>query len=235
MTAEQPCPYLPGKLERKIFTDLEGPDANALNEALGKVGFRRSQAVAYRPACVDCSACISVRVKSFDYSPSKNKKRIINKNKDVYSSITKLMATNEQYDLLKRYLTSRHEDGGMSNMDEFEYAALVLKSPVQSHIIEYRLNETDNDDPLNPGKLIGAALTDVMSDGLSMVYSFFDPDMDERSLGTFIILDHISRAQDAGLPYVYFGYWVEGCQKMAYKVQFKPVEQLSADGWVAKK
>lgn len=234
MTTEQPCPYLKGKQERKIFTDLIGEDASAMNEALGKVGFRRSQSVAYRPACSDCSACVSVRVKAFDYEPSRNKRRIIAKNSNIYSSYHKLMATNEQYDLLKRYLDSRHKDGGMSNMDEFEYAEMILKSPVESTIIEYRMFD-DNTDDDHPGQLVGAALTDIMSDGLSMVYSFYDPDMDERSLGTFIILDHISRAQDAGLPYVYLGYWVDGCKKMAYKVQFKPMEILSKDGWMNSK
>ncbi|MEE8370719.1 MAG: arginyltransferase [Sphingomonadales bacterium] len=230
VTAPSPCPYLENREERKVFTELDGPDATELNEALGRVGFRRSQAVAYRPACDGCNACISVRVLAGEFHPSRNMKRVLKANRDVEVSAMDACATHEQYFVLQKYLMLRHAEGGMTRMDEFEYSEMLETSPVTTTVVEYRVKASSRDRG-EPAQLLGVALTDALSDGLSMVYSFFDPDEAARSLGTFIILDHIQRARKAGLPHVYLGYWVEGSAKMDYKRRFKPIEMLGSMGW----
>ena len=230
VTAPSPCPYLEGKEERKVFTELTGDDSEQLYEALSRVGFRRSQSVAYRPACEGCNACISVRVVADEFSPTRTMRRIERVNKDLVSVAIDPWVTQEQFDLLKRYLSQRHADGGMATMDIYEYAEMVENSPVTTRIIEYR--ETSRDPTsTRPGRLIAAALTDLMSDGLSMIYSFFDPATDRRSLGTYVILDHIRRTAEAGLQHVYLGYWIKNSAKMAYKTRFRPLERLGPEGW----
>lgn len=229
MTSPNPCPYLPGKQERKVFTELSGPHASELNDALGRIGFRRSQSVAYRPSCPDCSACVSVRVVSGEFAPNATQRRILKRNRDLEVTACRPWSTDEQFQLLRRYLAARHPGGGMSNMDEMDYADMVEQTPVQSHLIEYREPGQGRGD----GRLVGACLTDQHADGLSMIYSFYDPEREGRpGLGNFIIMDHILRARAAGLPYVYLGYWVRGSQRMAYKARFRPIERLSGSGWI---
>lgn len=225
VTAPSPCPYLPGREERKVFTELAGPDAPALNEALSRVGFRRSQSVAYRPACEGCNACISVRVPARAFAPRRRHRRLLNRNADIVAARRPAVATDEQFELLRRYLDHRHHEGGMADMDIHEYADMVENSPVETQLVEYRLPKSDG------GNLIAAALTDVMSDGLSMVYSFFDPDAAHRSPGIWMILEHIHHAAGTGLDYVYLGYWIAESPKMAYKAEFSPLERLGAEGW----
>jgi arginine-tRNA-protein transferase len=228
VTTPSPCPYLPGKTERKVFTELTGAHAAELNDALGRIGFRRSQGVAYRPSCVDCGACISVRVVASEFQPSASQKKALRRHADLEVTACKPWTTQEQYALLRRYLTARHPSGGMVDMDESDFADMVEQSPVKTYVVEYREPTVDG----RPGKLVGACLTDQQTDGLSMIYSFFDPDNADRpGLGTYIILDHIVRAARAGLPYVYLGYWVESSRRMAYKAKFRPLERLGPDGW----
>ncbi|NLR38931.1 arginyltransferase [Novosphingobium sp. ERW19] len=228
VTSPAPCPYLPGRSERKVFTELKGPNADELNDALGRIGFRRSQTVAYRPSCVECTACISVRVVAGSFTASSTQKRIWKRNRDLVVSVCKPWSTPEQFELLQRYLAVRHPGGGMAAMDEMDFADMVEHTPVKSYVIEYREPTTDG----SQGRLVGACLTDEQGDGLSMIYSFYDPQHETRSgLGTFIILDHIQRAGQVGLPYVYLGYWVEGSERMQYKVRFRPMEKLGRDGW----
>jgi len=228
VTSPAPCPYLVGKTERKVFTELSGQHASDLNDALGRIGFRRSQAVAYRPSCIDCSACVSVRVVTGEFQPSATQRRMLKRHADLEVTACKPWATEEQYALLRRYLKRRHPDGGMVGMDESDFADMVEQSPVKTYVVEYR----EPGEGGRPGRLVGACLTDQQGDGLSMIYSFFEPDEAARSgLGTYIILDHIIRAARAGLPYVYLGYWVEGSNRMAYKTGFRPLERLGRDGW----
>ena len=222
VTAPQPCPYLPGQVERKLFTALQGDDSQQLNDKLSSQGFRRSQNVLYRPSCAECSSCLSARIRVADFEPSRNQRKIIRKNRDLERSGTSPWATEEQYDLFRRYLDHRHADGGMADMDMFEFAAMIEETPVRSRVIEY----TDDE-----GKLAATCLTDVLHDGVSMVYSFFEPDTPTRSFGTYLILDHIEIAREAGLPYVYLGYWVPGSPKMAYKARFRPLEIFLAGRW----
>ena len=228
VTSPAPCPYLPGKHERKVFTELKGPHADALNDALGRIGFRRSQTVAYRPSCLDCQACVSVRVVAEEFIPSATQRKVIARNSDLEVSACKPWSTPEQFELLQRYLAVRHPGGGMATMDEMDFADMVEHTPVKSYVIEYR----EPGDGVVPGRLVGACLTDQQGDGLSMIYSFYDPEHETRTgLGNYIILDHILRAARAGLPYVYLGYWVEGSARMQYKVRYRPLERLGREGW----
>ena len=229
VTSPAPCPYLPGRTERKVFTELKGPNADELNDALGRIGFRRSQTVAYRPSCLDCSACVSVRIVGREFEVSATQKRLMKRNADLVVSMCKPWSTGEQFELLQTYLATRHPGGGMATMDEMDFADMVEHTPVHSYVIEYREPGVDG----LPGRLVGACLTDQQGDGLSMIYSFYDPHHPTRSgLGTFIILDHVQRASRAGLPFVYLGYWVEGSARMQYKVRFRPLEKLGREGWV---
>lgn len=228
VTAPSPCPYLAGKSERKVFTELRGENADELNEALGRIGFRRSQTVAYRPSCLDCQACVSVRVVAGEFQPSGTQKRLLKRHGDLIATECRPWATAEQYELLQRYLAVRHPGGGMTQMEEGDFADMVEHSPVSSYVIEYREPGVGS----QPGRLVGACLTDFQGDGLSMIYSFYDPEAEARSgLGTYIILDHIRRAAERELPYVYLGYWVAGSDRMQYKVRFRPLERLSGGGW----
>ena len=226
LTPGGPCPYLPGKTERKVFARLAGTLAQPLNEALTHSGFRRSQTIAYRPACDACSACVSVRIVTHEFDESRSLKRIRRRNSDLARSMVAAEATREQFALLRTYLDSRHAGGGMSDMGLFDYVAMVEETPVNTHIVEYRVPESGG-----RGRLVACALTDELRDGLSMVYSFFHPGEDARSLGTHMILDHVRAARRLGLPYVYLGYWVRGSKKMDYKSRFRPIEALTREGW----
>lgn len=226
LTANQPCPYLPGRQERKLFTTLRGAEARRMNDTLSLRGFRRSQSVAYRPACSECGACLSVRVPVSRFRPSESQRRILKRNAPLERRTCAPWATEEQYELFRRYLRSRHADGGMAEMDMCEFAAMIEETTVRTRVIEYH-------DPERTGaeSLVAACLTDVMADGLSMVYSFFDPALEKRSLGAFMILDHMTIAAEAGLPYLYLGYWVPGSRKMDYKARFAPFEYFRGGAW----
>ncbi|MEG8042691.1 arginyltransferase [Sphingomonas sp. LR59] len=228
VTSPSPCPYLPGRQERKVFTELTGPHASELNDALGRIGFRRSQGVAYRPSCAGCTACVSVRVVTNEFMPNATQRKLLRCNGDVEVTACKAWATDEQFQLLRRYLGTRHPGGGMAGMNEDDYADMIEHSPVNSVIVEYREPSVDG----ARGRLIGACLTDRQADGLSMVYSFFAADEDSRpGFGNFIIMDHLIRAREAGLPYVYLGYWVKGSPRMEYKTRYRPLEVLGPAGW----
>ena len=221
VTAPQPCPYLADRLERKLFTALQGDGAADLNDALSKQGFRRSQNVLYRPSCSECSACMSARIDVSKFTPSRSQRRVLRRAAYLERQARSPWATEEQYDLFRQYLDDRHATGGMADMDMFEFAAMVEETPIRSRLFEY----------LNGHKLTAVCLTDILDDGLSMVYSFFDPAARKLSLGTFVILDHILIAQELGLPYVYLGYWVPGSPKMDYKAKFKGLEVYRDGNW----
>ena len=232
LTAPSPCPYLPGQEERKVFTHLVGERAAQLNDLLTHGGFRRSQSIAYRPACETCRACISVRVLVEDFRPTRSMRRVIERNRDVVGEMRVPVPTSEQYSVFRSYLDARHRDGGMADMTVLDYAMMVEDSHVDTRMIEYRQRPSDGSShELGSGRLLSVALTDVLSDGLSLVYSYYDSEESSRSLGTFMILDHIERARRMGLSYVYLGYWVEGSRKMAYKGRFLPQQRLAPDGW----
>lgn len=230
LTAPARCPYLTGHMERKVFTHLIGPKAPEINDLLTQGGFRRSQNIAYRPACERCQACISVRILVNEFEPTKSMRRVLTTNDDVIATELDAEPSSEQFALFRRYLDHRHQQGGMSEMTVLDYAMMVEDTHVNTRVIEYR-ERVEGSGIGKQGQLLGVALTDVMTDGTSMVYSFYDPELDKRSFGTYMILDHIRTAQQRGLPHVYLGYWVRGSKKMTYKVRFQPQEHLLPAGW----
>ncbi len=226
LTAATPCPYLPGRRERKIFTGLDGFGAEPLHDLLTNAGFRRSQNIAYRPACEGCEACISARVPVEQFEFTRRWRKIMTKNADLSRRLRPAAATEEQFALLGAYLRARHGEGGMAAMSMSDYAAMVGETAVRTHIVEYRYTSG----PWR-GALAAATLSDQLSDGLSLVYSFFDPAAPARSLGKYVILDHIQQARAAGYGYLYLGYWIPGSETMDYKAEFRPLELLLGGAW----
>ncbi len=232
LTPPTACPYLPGRQERKIFTPVSGDNAASLNNFLAQNGFRRSQNIAYRPACEECQACVSVRVPVDGFAPSRNMKRVLADNSDLIGTIAPNSYTSEQYALFRRYVEARHPEGGMAEMSVLEYRAMIEESAVETFVVEYRRRGIDSAfTGRGEGDLLAVALIDRINDGLSMVYSFYDPTLASKSPGTYLILDHITRTRKGGLPYLYLGYWVEGSGKMDYKKRFLPQEHLTQEGW----
>jgi len=229
LTAPQPCPYLPGKLERKLFTHLTADKPGGLIDTLLKGGFRRSQNIAYMPYCEACSACVPVRIVVDEFDHRRSFRRINRLNGDIISERRLAAPTAEQYGLFRAYIDSRHADGGMAEMSMLDYAMMLEDSLVKTFVTEYRVPASNGN---GRGPLIGVALCDKLSDGISMVYSFFEPGVPERSLGTYMILEQIEYARQLSLPYVYLGYWIEGSRKMRYKTRFQPQEQLTSEGWI---
>ncbi len=227
LTAPSPCPYLPGREERKVFAHLPMLDGPLVHDSLTQGGFRRSQNIAYRPACEGCSACVSVRLPVRDYAFSRSERRILARNAGLRRHLVEAEATREQFDLLRRYLLSRHAGGGMADMTWSDFVAMVEDTAVRTHLVEYRTHSQDG----GPGELMACALVDRLHDGLSLVYSFFDPSLARASPGSFMILDHLVQAEALKLPYVYLGYWVRGSRKMDYKARFSPLEILDPAGW----
>lgn len=221
-TRSLPCPYLEGMTERKVVTDLSGPDAASLYEKLSRAGFRRSHGLAYRPACPGCNACVPVRIVAGEFEATRSFRRVFKANEDLTADETDALATVEQYRLFSTYQHRRHEGGDMSGMSFNDYRAMIEDTPVTTRTVEFR----DRD-----GDMVAVMLMDRMEDSLSAVYSFFDARQERRSLGTYMILCMVEEARRLGLPYVYLGYWIDGSKKMAYKTRFRPLEALGADGW----
>jgi arginyl-tRNA--protein-N-Asp/Glu arginylyltransferase len=219
-----PCPYLPNRAERRLVTSLDRSDADDRHERLMQTGFRRAQRFAYRPACPGCRACVPVRIPVARFVMTRGWRRILRRNADLSACERPLVATEEQFELFSRYLLGRHAEGGMSAMSWTDYRAMVDDSPVAGLVAEWRRPD---------GSLIAVSLTDRCASGLSGVYKFFDPNEARRSLGSLIVLWHVQRARELRLPYVYLGYWVAGSAKMAYKARFRPLEQLTVEGWQA--
>jgi arginine-tRNA-protein transferase len=232
VTAPQPCPYLPGRLERKLFTHLTHEKPPALVDNLLKGGFRRSQNIAYMPYCEGCNACVSARIVVDEFRPSRSLRRIGDRNRDLACRRVAPRPTAEQFALFRDYIDARHGEGGMADMTVLDYAMMVEDSIINTFVSEYRLKPRHAlDSRIEDWPLIGLTLCDRLSDGISLVYSFFDPTADRRSLGTFMILDHIAYTRRLGLPYLYVGYWIAGSPKMSYKIRFQPQEHLGPDGW----
>jgi leucyl-tRNA---protein transferase len=224
-TEPAPCPYLAGRMERRLVTAIEGSDPERLHDRLLRAGFRRSQGYAYRPACSGCQACVPVRIPVTRFRLRRSWRRILRDNLDLLPDERQAVATPEQYALFRRYLEGRHAESGMADMTWTEFRTMVNDSPIQTRVVEWRRT--------NDRSLVAASLTDRCPSGLSGVYKFFDPDERRRSLGSLIILWHVQRAIELGLPYVYLGYWIGSSPKMDYKVRFQPLEQLTPAGWQA--
>ncbi len=221
-TAPMPCPYLAGRTERKIVTELTGPEAEVLHDRLSRAGFRRSHNIAYSPVCPGCQACIPIRVVCADFQPDRTQRRVARWNEGLRVHEATSRATAEQFGLFQRYQQARHNDGDMASMGFYDYRAMVEDTPITTSILEFR----DAED-----RLVAACLTDWLSDGLSAVYSFYDPSLERLSLGTYMVLWLVQRARALSLPYVYLGYWVPQSRKMAYKARYRPSEILASGHW----
>ena len=219
---ETPCPYIPGRMERKLVTELSPRGWPDSYSDLSRAGFRRSHLFAYRPACRGCDACVPVRVDAARYKPSKSMRRIANRNADLTGTLRPPVSTYEQYLLFQRYLKSRHADGDMARMSYGDFRAMVEETTAHTRMAEFR-DAT--------GNLVAGCLLDLLDDGCSAVYSFFEPAEHARSLGTFMIHWAIADTAMRGQRYVYLGYWIAQSRKMAYKTRFRPLEALGPHGW----
>jgi arginyl-tRNA--protein-N-Asp/Glu arginylyltransferase len=222
-TAPLPCPYLPDRLERKLVTEISiGPQSRSLHETLSRAGFRRSHAIAYAPVCTGCRACVPVRISVVNFTFTRAFTKIQRKNADLHAQRVSARASGEQYRLFSRYQQERHPGSDMALMGYYDYRSMVEDSPIDTSIVEFRDSQN---------RLAAACLTDAMSDGLSAVYSFYEPDMEARSLGSLMILWLVGEARAKGLPYVYLGYWIAESPKMSYKSRFQPLEAFGPGGW----
>ena len=216
------CPYVSGRAERKLIVELTGPAAADFYDELSRAGFRRSQSFAYRPACPQCTACVPVRIAVGDFVHSRSTRRVRNANRALSGRLVTARATPEHYQLFTLYQRSRHRDSDMAAMSYTDYRCMVEDTPLRTVIAEFR-------DP--DGVLVGASLLDRLDDGVSAVYSFYDPSLEKRSLGTWSILWLVEECRRQGLPYVYLGYWIGESPKMAYKARFPAIERLTETGW----
>lgn len=219
-TELSPCPYRPGRLERRLVTILDPAEEEVLLDELTAAGFRRSQRFLYKPACPGCRACVPTRIPVARFTPGRNLRKVLKRNADLRPSERPARATDEQFLLFRRYIQTRHGDGGMAEMGWRDFVEMIEEAGRSTRLIELRRDD---------GRLMAVSLTDYVASGLSGVYKFFEPDEPDRSLGTMTILWHVERARQLGLPYVYLGYWIADCRKMAYKRRFRPLEAL--EGW----
>jgi arginine-tRNA-protein transferase len=218
----RPCPYIEGRNECVIATELTGGDAKNLYHDGIRAGFRRSHNFMYRPACPGCNACRPVRVVTSAFTPSRSLDRVWRANRHVTAKTALPEATTEQYGLFARYQAERHPGGGMDRMSFIEYRAMVEESPVDTLATEFHDGE---------GELIAVMLADALPGALSAVYSFYDTEHGKLALGTYMILWLIAEAKSRDLDYVYLGYWISGCAKMDYKSRFRPLEAFGPQGW----
>jgi len=221
-TAAVPCTYVPGRDERKLIVELAGRPAAALYDELSRAGFRRSHRFAYRPACRGCSSCVPVRIAVDRFSHTRSTRRIRNTNRDVSGRLIAARATPEQFRLFAAYQRLRHSDSDMASMSYGDYRGMVEDTPVRTAIAEFRDRR---------GQLVAASLIDLLDDGVSAVYSFYDPLQPKRSLGTWSVLWLVEQCQGQGQPFVYLGYWIADSPKMAYKARFPALERLAAGAW----
>jgi arginine-tRNA-protein transferase len=222
VTAPLNCPYLENRVERRVVTELIGRDAEHMNDTLSRAGFRRSHGVAYAPICRDCDACLAVRVRVDEFAPSRSQRRVWKLNQPLVAREHPPVVTTEQFELFALYQKSRHGDGDMAKMDFHDYRALVEDTPVRTSLVEFR-------DARH--RLVATCLLDRLGDGLSAIYSFFDPELYRHSLGIYMILWLIEHARFLSLPFAYLGYWIAESPKMSYKAAFRPLEAYSPEGW----
>ena len=223
-TGPMPCPYLADHVERNLFTELRGVQAQEQHETLTRAGFRRSHHIVYRPACPGCNGCVPVRIVADEFRPTRSERRILRRNADLSAALLEPIATDEHYAIFADYQRDRHSDGEMAAMTFSDFRAMVEDTAVDTQLVEFRTTD---------GVLIAGCLIDRISDAFSAVYSYYAPQEGERGLGNFMILWPVETAASIGLSHVYLGYWIEDCEKMAYKTRYRPIEILGDTGWEA--
>ena len=222
-TAPVPCPYIPGQAERKLVVELAGRGAAIFYDDLSRAGFRRSHRFAYRPACRLCSACVPVRIAVERFADSRSTRRVRSLNRNLCGSMLPARANLEQFRLFVAYQHSRHRDSDMAAMSYADYRSMIEDTNVRTVVAEFRAAEDE---------LAAVSLIDRLDDGLSAVYSFYDPIRGRQSLGTWSILWLVDECRRLGLPYVYLGYWIAESPKMAYKARFPALERLVGESWI---
>jgi len=221
-SAPAPCPYVAGRIERRIFADIAGPQAPISYDVLSEAGFRRSLGFAYRPACPGCNACVPVRIPVRAFAWTRAWRRVIARNADLSIVWAAPRATAEQFALFRRYQATRHADGDMAQMGESDFRGMVEIGAGDCAVAEFRGRD---------GRLVAACLADRLAQGLSAVYTFYDPDQTTRSLGSRAILWLVEQARMQDLDHVYLGFWIRESRKMSYKARFRPLEALTSRGW----
>ena len=222
VTDAHPCSYLPDEQASTLFIDPEHQIDGALYSQLSRNGFRRSGAHIYRPHCGACDACIPIRTLATEFRPNRRMRRIAKRNADLQIVMRPNVDRDEHFQLYERYINLRHHNGDMYPPSRDQFDSFLSSEWGVTHFIEYRLE----------GKLIAASVTDVMDDGLSAIYTYFEPELEQRSLGVFAITTQLQMCVDMGMPYVYLGYWIKACQKMAYKIDYRPCEVRVNERWV---
>lgn len=216
------CSYLPDRSALNIYADPHHPQPRLVYNQLIKRGFRRSGEYVYRPGCNGCNACVPVRIRCADFKPRRTDRRNLKRNADLTVGFAPARYTDTHFKLYQRYLAARHPDGGMDDPDPDDFERFLLNPWGETLFVEVRHRNT----------VIAVAVTDAISDGLSAVYTFFDPDEYDRALGRFSVLQQIELCRSLSFDHLYLGYWVDGCQKMQYKTDYRPQEHFNGREWV---
>ena len=221
LSESSPCNYLPGLKQTSIVVDPQLPITSTLYDLLASNGFRRSGDLVYRPHCEHCQACIPIRIPVNKLSLSRSQRRNLKLNSDLSVTHHPASFSNEHFELYGKYQSHRHPDSSMSNSDPEEYLNFLTSRDIDTVFYEFRLKQ----------KLVAIAVTDILESGLSAVYTFYDPSLASRGLGTYAILWQCQQAKHLKLPWLYLGFWIAECQKMSYKVKFQPCEGFHNSSW----
>lgn len=220
-TPEHPCSYLPNQQATTVFADPNAIISTDVYTRLSQMGFRRSGSHYYRPHCSHCDACKPVRIRLSNFETNRSQRRVLKRNDGITASILPAVYEDDTYRLYESYINARHFDGDMFPANREQFLSFLVDAPESTRFIHFKLNQ----------KLVAVSVTDFLADGLSAVYTFFDSDLADLSLGTFCILWQINHAISHNLPYVYLGYWIKNCHKMNYKAQFKGLEFYNGKEW----
>jgi arginine-tRNA-protein transferase len=220
-TVPHRCGYFPERVAQNLVVDPHAPDPKAIFGDALRSGFRRAGEHVYRPACHGCCACVAARIPVADFRPDRGQRRCLARNADLHVADAEPRIDTETFALYRRYLEARHPGGGMDDAEPVDFSRFVQSSWSETRFLEFRLD----------GALVAVAVTDRTTAGLSAVYTFFEPALSSRGLGTFAILSQVAEALRLGLPHLYLGYWIAGHPKMDYKSRFRPLEVLDGGGW----